>query len=234
MTRILHLADLHARQDWFEFAIQEGNNGNYDLICLAGDLLDLNAFRPVGDQVDTVLGFLKRFRRPTAIVSGNHDGLTGAEARLTHAAWLKEAKRSGLWIDGESFEVAGRIFRCIPWMKIPQAAAAGDIWVCHAPPGGCPTGITIGGISWGDFALGELCRQGNGPSLLLGGHVHEPVAHHVTVGRTVSLNPGHDSGFARPNHIILELERGRGFLRRATGEELVFPLHPRTSEETKP
>lgn len=88
--------------------------------------------------------------------------------------------------------------------------------VFRGPPDEVPTGITQGGASFGDLEFGSLCRAGRGPRLALSGHVHDPESWHAHIGRTWSLNPGCAEGKNVPNHIVLDLERGVGFLQRST------------------
>jgi Icc-related predicted phosphoesterase len=219
MTKILHLADVHARSDWLEFAVRQSESGDYGLICITGDLLDLNAHRPAGAQVDTVIGYLRRIRTPLAICSGNHDSLAGADPRLAGAGWMQEVRRSHVWIDGGEFDHAGFRFRCLPWGEVTSVAAnEKEIWVVHAPPDRSRTGIVRGGADFGDMNLGDLYRSGRGPQLALSGHVHERQSFAERVGRTWVLNPGFSGRGLRPAYNVIDLQRGVAFHYAADGE----------------
>ncbi|HEY1793350.1 MAG TPA: metallophosphoesterase [Opitutaceae bacterium] len=204
--RILHVTDFHGSDPLFDWLSQASKG--FDLVAFSGDLLDLNQHRPVGGQIDRVLAHLKRILVPTAIVSGNHDSVAGRGSQLELAQWLKEAKREGVWIDGDAFELGGQSFRCIPWNRALPDALPGEIWLIHAPPDEAATGISRGGAGWGSFDFGELCRSKKGPRLALSGHVHDPQSWRAKVGATWSLNPGRTDDSATPNHIVIDLSRG--------------------------
>lgn len=73
--KILLLADLHANRDWYNWLV--GQAPQYDLVCVAGDLLDIFAVDE-GGQIqylrNTWLPAMIATRVPVAISSGNHDG----------------------------------------------------------------------------------------------------------------------------------------------------------------
>ena len=204
--RILHVSDLHSADAHFEFVTEVCQY--FDLVCLTGDLLDLNARHPVGDQIERVLAHLGTIPVPLAICSGNHDSEASLGPQLERAAWLKEARRKNVWIDGDSFKMGSHAFRCIPWNGTLPEDGANEIWLIHAPPDETPTGISVGGAGWGDFEFGELCRAGRGPRLALSGHVHCPQRWYAKAGRTVSLNPGRPDTASTLNYIGLDLARG--------------------------
>ncbi len=134
--RILHVSDLHARVSQLRWVIEESKE--FDLVCITGDLLDLNAHR----------GFDNR------------------------------------WVDGDQFEFGGVKFRCIPWLAPLDEARGDEVWLIHSPPDVLPTGITRGGMGFGDFSFGELCRNHAGPRLALSGHIHDPQSWRAKIGRT--------------------------------------------------
>jgi Icc-related predicted phosphoesterase len=214
--RVLHVTDFHGSDHLFGWLARESKH--FDLVALSGDLLDLSQHRPVGGQIDRVLTHLRRISAPIAIVSGNHDSVAGSGPQLELAHWLKGAKREGVWIDGDAFELCGQRFRCIPWKRGLPSALPEEIWLIHSPPDGVPTGISRGGVGWGSFEFGELCRSRKGPRLALSGHVHDPQSWRAMVGETWSLNPGRADGTATPNHIVIDLSRGVVTRNRASGE----------------
>jgi|ERR1035437_1159060 predicted phosphodiesterase len=205
--RILHCSDLHASASAYQWVIKQ--SPNYDLVCLTGDLLNLNPYRLPAGQIERVIADLSQIKTPLAICSGNHDNFAAYDSRLTDARWLQELRRAGVWMDGDRFEIESHRFRIFPWMGIvPVIAASEEIWLMHAPPDLSPTSIVRGGVDFGDFSLGELCRSGGGPHLVLSGHVHDRVAWSAKIGRTWSLNPGCDLDATIPNHIVIDLSRG--------------------------
>jgi Icc-related predicted phosphoesterase len=220
--RILHVTDFHGSDALFDWLTRAGKG--FDLVALSGDLLDLNQHRPVGDQIDRVLAHLRRISVPLAVASGNHDSVAGCGPRLELAHWLNEARREGVWLGGDSFKLGGCKFRCIPWNGALPNAQPEEIWLIHSPPDEVPTGISRGGVGWGSFEFGELCRSQQGPRLALSGHVHDPQSWSAKIGRTWSLNPGCLDGASTPNHIDIDLVRGIAARIRASGEKHFLKL----------
>lgn len=222
-TQILHVSDFHANDASFEWLVSAARN--VDLVALTGDLLDLNEHRPMGDQLERVLTLVLRVNTRIAICSGNHDSVAGAGPRLHQAAWLRELSSSRVWIDLDCIDFAKFHIRCIPWQGALPMPRGSEIWLHHAPPSGFPSAFARGGVDFGDWALGEACRLGDGPRVVLGGHVHDPVKHWAMAGKTWSLNPGFAAGANTPSHYTLHLERGVAHnVNGATGETDLFRL----------
>lgn len=203
--RILHVSDLHARESQLRWVVNESKE--YDLVCISGDLLDLNAYRRFDGQIERTVAALKDIRVPLALCSGNHDSLAGEGAKLEDARWLRDLKGEMCWVDDDRFEFGGQQFRCVPWLAPVDPADENEIWLIHSPPDLLPTGITRGGVGWGDFSFGELCRNESGPKLALSGHIHDPQSWRARIGRTWSLNPGTGEG-KTPPYITIDLGRG--------------------------
>lgn len=73
--KIVLLADLHANRDWYEWLVAQ--TPQYDLISVAGDLLDIFAVDEsgqIGYLRNTWLPAMLANGVPVAISSGNHDG----------------------------------------------------------------------------------------------------------------------------------------------------------------
>jgi Icc-related predicted phosphoesterase len=94
--KILLTADLHCNPEWFQWV--EDQASKYELISIAGDLLNIFSKVAIGDQLILVNEFLQRLTQKTsvAVCSGNHDQIevlprlvVGAEARYS-ASWLEE------------------------------------------------------------------------------------------------------------------------------------------------
>ncbi len=202
--KILHCADLHASDQWFRWLIKE--SPKYDLVCLAGDLLNLNLHCLPGAQVDKVVALVRQIQAPLAACSGNHDCMEGEDFRLVDAFWLQELRGPNVWVDGDQFTLGGHSFRVLGWQCPLPVAAPEELWITHSPPDLCPTGIVRGGVDFGDFELGELARSGLGPRVALSGHCHDRTRWWAKIGRTYSLNPGCFNG-PWPSHIVLDLDR---------------------------
>ena len=70
--KILITADLHYREQWFRLLER---SRDYDLICIAGDLLDMFNAEPRIMQARTVSRWIRELAKVTrvAIYSENHD-----------------------------------------------------------------------------------------------------------------------------------------------------------------
>ncbi len=224
LSRLLHLSDLHANDAWFRWA--DGMRTRFGLVVISGDLLDLNAHRPIGDQVPRVKQHLARLASsPLALVSGNHDRIANGGPELFRAQWLQDLRSDSVWVDGDAFHHAGFRVRCIGWNDaVPEAAGENEVWIVHSPPEGATTAIARGGVSFGNWDLARICAEGRGPRLLLGGHVHDPVSWCTRVGRTWSLNPGYAEKAEHPNYNVVDLARGVATHHRADGTEDIRKL----------
>src|SRR5258707_1364887 len=112
--KILHVSDLHARPAWFKWLI--GESSKYDIVCIAGDLLDLGRDDVNGttdEQIDMALNHLIQLRAPYALCSGNHD-LIPVPGYDT-ARWAEPLRQRGVFIDRSVFWFHDYRFRCIPY-----------------------------------------------------------------------------------------------------------------------
>ena len=80
--KLLLTADLHFRIDWFQGLI--GQAPNYDLVCIAGDLLDMLDVKSTREQAREVTSLIRELADlvPVAVCSGNHDNAGGLERTL--------------------------------------------------------------------------------------------------------------------------------------------------------
>jgi len=86
-SRLLHLSDLHANDAWFEWV--KTIRDPYGLLVVSGDLLNLNARAPLGEQVPRVTAHLSALASaPLALVSGNHDGLPERSHEFRGLQWM--------------------------------------------------------------------------------------------------------------------------------------------------
>jgi DNA repair exonuclease SbcCD nuclease subunit len=71
--KIFITADVHYRERWFRWLINRAKN--YDLICIAGDLLDTFSEGPRMVQAREVSRWIRELSKVTwvAVCSGNHD-----------------------------------------------------------------------------------------------------------------------------------------------------------------
>ena len=183
--KILLVADLHytLRQwDWLGVAADR-----FDLVVVAGDLLDIASIVPPEAQIVVVRKYLARLgaKTPLLVSSGNHDILPDPGGDERTAAWLREDPGSGVLVDGDHFETDDLFFSILPWWDGPQTraeveallqeqatAVAGRrwVWIYHPPPKGSPTAWN-GRRDLGDsHLLGWVAEHR--PYMIFGGHIH--------------------------------------------------------------
>ena len=212
--KILAVGDLHFRKPWFEWVRAQA--GNFDAVCLTGDLLDMfdTDERGLRRQADWVLRWLAIFPKTTRcfVVSGNHD-VWEDDRRYHLGAWLQRARRAGISVDGDVTTVGDCTVVCWPWFGSVALPNTGKvIVVAHAPPAGCSV-ATKDGSDCGDIDVRFLAEKIQG-GLILSGHVHQPKSWISRVGHAVCLNPGCDLKAPIPHHLVIDTTRGRAELRR--------------------
>jgi Icc-related predicted phosphoesterase len=184
--RILLVSDLHytlKQLDWVTSVA-----GDYELVVVAGDHLDIGSIVEPDAQIAVILEYLSRIAAKTTVVacSGNHDLNARNEHGERAAQWLQSASGAGVFVDGARLTTERVMVTVCPWWDGPatrevvdhqlaqDAALVGDrqwIWVYHAPPEGSPTSWT-GKRHYGDRELGEWIVQ-HRPDIVLCGHVHQ-------------------------------------------------------------
>lgn len=221
--RILAVADLHYALPQFDWLLRVAPR--YDLVILAGDLLDGQSLVSTSAQMQVVLKYLERLRErvPLLVCSGNHDLNHQYSTGEKYARWVQYARAANVHTDGDSVGIGGTKFSIFPWWDggiaknniARQLAAAVPseggpwVWVYHAPP-------TEAAVAWsgrrhyGDEHLAAWIKQ-YAPAMVFAGHVHEaPFVKDGSwverVGDTWVFNAGKQIGDI-PTHICLDTER---------------------------
>jgi Icc-related predicted phosphoesterase len=209
--KLLIVADLHYTLPQFDWLLTAAPR--YDVVIIAGDLLDTGSSVDAGTQIVVVLKYLDRLRQLTRVLvcSGNHDlDAVGADGEK-HAGWMRAVRRLDIPTDGDSLDIGGKRATICAWWDGPLArqaigeqleAAARQrhgpwIWVYHAPPPDTPVSWS-GARHFGDPALREWVLRYQ-PDFVFSGHVHEaPFAHNGSwvdqVGSTWLFNTGRQLG----------------------------------------
>jgi Icc-related predicted phosphoesterase len=221
--RLLFVADLHYTLKQFDWLLAHA--GEYDVTVIGGDLLDLSSGLDADVQIAIVEKYFDLLRQKTRLVvcSGNHDGDSRNSADESIATWLHTARREGLHVDGDSFDVGDTRVTVCPWWDgqvsrtevetqlVREAATAETrerwLWIYHAPPLGSRTSWT-GRKFVGDVFLRAWIDRFQ-PDMVLSGHVHNSPFYDDgswvdRIRRTWVFNPGRQIG-PQPTTITLDL-----------------------------
>ena len=221
--RMLLVSDLHYTLKQFDWLV--GVAADYELVVVAGDLLDIGSRVEPDAQIVVVLEYLARVAAKTTVVacSGNHDLNDRNELGERAAVWLDGARAAGVIVDGAHVATDELLLTVCPWWDGPRTreqvdrALAADalevdgrmwIWAYHAPPDRSPTSWT-GRRYYGDADLNAWIAL-HRPDVVLCGHVHEsPFAEgggwSDRIGTTWVVNSGRERG-PRPDHIVIDTE----------------------------
>jgi Icc-related predicted phosphoesterase len=221
--RILAVSDLHFGLGQFDWVVQQAER--YDLVIVAGDLLDIAGHLDLDSQITVVGKYLQAISGKTRLFvsSGNHDGDEKNAAQEYVARWLQRVRAKDLVVDGAGIEVGDVRISVCAWWDGPATREAMQLflrreaaqppktwlWVHHAPPNGF-------GVSWtgkehaGDAFL-EHTIQELRPAFVFSGHIHNSPfrtggAWASRVGTTWVFNAGRQLG-APPTYIELDLAK---------------------------
>jgi Icc-related predicted phosphoesterase len=244
--KCLITADLHYALQQYDWLMRVAPD--FDVVILAGDLLDIGSTVDGRAQTVVVLKYLERLKDMTRlfVCSGNHDLDSHNADGERVAKWFGKVRNLGIVADGDSFELGGVLFTICAWWDGPLTrAAVGEqlardaarrkgkwAWVYHAPPTGSPTSWG-GARSFGDAALKEWIEL-HRPDFVFSGHVHaSPFVNGGSwvdrIGDTWLFNAGFELA-PTPPHVIVNIEESAAvWLSTADGQQakLDAPLaHP--------
>lgn len=223
--RILALADLHYALRQFDWVGEHLDD--FDLLVLAGDLLDLGSGVDLDIQEVVVEKYLRKFasRRMLLTASGNHDIEETAGDGERVAGWMDSLRSPSLKPDYESYQDGDVLFTVCPWWEGPDTRAKTEqhlsadaakakktwIWLHHNPPRGTPVAWT-GREDGGDPVALEWIQHYQ-PDFVFSGHIHNAPfyaagAWHSRIGKSVVFNAGKQPG-GIPTRIILDLKNRR-------------------------
>ena len=228
MPRILHVADIHARQSWLDWIMTHAVG--FDLLCIAGDLQD--AFAPAGmhAQAKALRPWLLQLPIPTIVCTGNHDWWPEDErARDVYAegGWVRmlAGKANIVAVDGGVAEVGGIRIASVGWNQRPVWPVGTDIAVCHAaPPPLSVAGDENESSEEGTETLRALAERP--PRFFLCGHIHTPRRQWCwfpsDTRQTLFLNPGCCFSSAEPYRWEIDTATGLAIWRGAGVDEVGF------------
>jgi predicted phosphodiesterase len=222
--KILITADLHYRKHWFRWLLTQAED--YDLICLAGDLLDMFRTESKIAQAGEVSRWIRELAKVTrvAICSGNHDnaGRQISADRAPVYQWLVQLGGDAKIItDGSTQVLEDLVITTVPYHCSKEQKSIwldrgstlrrqlGSSWLVlhHAPPMGFPGSVGE------EREAAELFQQYR-PAYFISGHSHqfpylaERSWTHVIKGVHL-LVPGQLLAAPFPNYIVLDTNSGQ-------------------------
>ena len=236
--RCLLVADLHYSLPKFDWLLKSA--GDFDLVVLAGDALDLGSAVDYRAQTIVVRKYLQRISRVTRLLvcSGNHDLDSQSDRGEKVARWIDDIRALDIAADGDSVIIDDTLFTICPWwegpivrrrleMQLESDAARREglrwVWIHHAPPVNSPTSWT-GVKSFGDADVAAWIAKYN-PDIVFSGHVHQsPFVNGGSwidrIGSTWIFNAGYEYG-ERPPHVLIDTQVGEAAWLSATGVQIV-------------
>lgn len=210
---VLVVADLHYNLRWFDW--MSSHVREFDLVLIAGDLLDMNSRELLPQQAKNTKQWLNGLATPFVVVSGNHDYWIARNAydEDSFSGWLPHLRGFGnaVAVDGDTVEIGGITIACNGWECSPDITERFDLLVTHAPPMGCACAVSTDDRR--DFGDGELwdCIKNTPPRVIACGHVHSPRALWCRWDpldkSTLVLNPGYDVSAISPAYWVLDFSK---------------------------
>jgi predicted MPP superfamily phosphohydrolase len=219
--RLLLTADLHFRVHWFRWLIEQAPS--YDLVCIAGDLLDMFNAETRLEQSAEIARLIRKLADlvPVAVCSGNHDnaGRLVSHDRASVYEWFIDlGTHRNIITDGSTRKLESLIVTTIPYHYSRQEKSiwldrgstirrqAGMPWIVlhHVPV------KTGSGVSGEELEASELLAAYR-PDYFVSGHNH---AYPYESGQSWSQKPGESRLLVPgqllsapfPNHIKLNTE----------------------------
>jgi Icc-related predicted phosphoesterase len=240
----LLVSDLHYTLKQFDWVDRVA--GEYDLVVIAGDHLDISSAVALDAQIVVILKYLARVKtRATVLVSsGNHDLNAHGESGEKVARWMTRVRGLGVPTDGDAIDVGGTLFTVCPWWDGPETRKQVDAqlardaersarvwaWVYHAPPSDSP-------VSWagqrffGDEDLLAWIRRYR-PAMVFTGHIHQSPFREGgswvdRIGDTWVFNAGRQIGPV-PTHVIVDTDEQTATWFSLAGNQIVRLDQPLT------
>ncbi|MEM9016446.1 MAG: metallophosphoesterase [Verrucomicrobiota bacterium] len=223
--KLLIVSDLHYSLRQYDWLARVA--GNYDLVIIAGDLMELSSSVDSDTQAEVVAQYFGRIASsaPLVVCSGNHDLVEDYTGHRS-VEWLEEVSIPGVVSDCGVYESDKLRILALPWWSgdeekarvenwLALQAGTGEkkltIWVHHVPPSGARVSWT-GKRDAGSETLAAWINRFE-PDLVFSGHVHNAPYYapegswHDQVGGTLVINGGRQIG-DQPVTVELEVDRG--------------------------
>ena len=221
--KLLLTADLHYHLHWFRWLIEEAPN--FDLVCIAGDLLDMFKSEATIEQAREITRVIRELADivPIALCSGNQDnaGRLVSHDRASVYKWFIDlATHPNVITDGSTRKLENLLVTTIPYhCSRPEKS----IWLDRGSTIRKQTGMpwivlhhvpakTGSGVSGEELEAAELLVTYR-PDYLVSGHDHAfpyvpGQSWNQKLGAVSVLVPGQLLKAPFPNHIKLDTESG--------------------------
>jgi len=221
--KLLLTADLHYRVHWFRWLIEQAPS--YDLVCIAGDLLDLFNSETRMEQARDIGRLTRELADlvPVAVCSGNHDDvgrLVSHDRAFVYEWFVDLGTHPNITTDGSTRKLENLIVTTIPYRCSREEKS---IWLDRGFTIRRQTGIpwivlhhvpakTGSGVSGEELEAAEILPAYR-PDYFVSGHDHAlPYAFGQCWNRKADevclLNPGQLLSAPFPNHITVNTESG--------------------------
>jgi Icc-related predicted phosphoesterase len=210
--KILLTADLNCNSEWFRWVEEQASE--YEIISIAGDLLDIFSKVAIENQLVLVMEFLRRLAQKTsvAVCSGNHDQveilrpLVAGAKPCYSASWLEEISDvPNLIHDGQTRRIDEQlIVSTIPFLSTTERERAVIDEGKHLRAEHTIPWL----LSIHDPARAQTLISKARPDFVHFGHYHGPDGYSRCSGNTLFVSAGQRLKAAIPNHIVLDSKTG--------------------------
>jgi Icc-related predicted phosphoesterase len=167
---ILHITDIHG----YKKIMKESLKYESDLVAISGDLIKRKK------DIKTIKEWLKNFKVPVIISSGNHD------MAIDEGNWLYDLEDNNVFVH-KKIEINGLKIDSRPFLS-DEFDYDTDILIYHIPPNKTFTSIDKKLRDFGDAYLRILLENEFNPKFVLCGHIHNPLKLKDKVGKSLIIN----------------------------------------------
>ena len=217
--KLLTVGDLHYNMRQFDWLLDRASA--FDIVIIAGDLLNIAGHVDLDTQILVVEKYLQRLGESTRLLvcSGNHDGDRRDANGEFFTDWLEKGRWGNILADGGSLLLGDWLFSLCPWWDGPvgrekvsafletEAGKREQKWfvIHHAPPFETRPAWN-GKRDFGDAGLRAFIEQKK-PDVVLSGHIHnapfrQENGWYDRIGQTWIFNAGYQMGELPPSLVF--------------------------------
>ena len=168
--KILHITDMHGNVKIMKETLKQ----DVDIVTISGDLIDKK------NDIKIVKKWLKCFKVPVIISSGNHD------LEVDEGNWLYDLEKENIFIH-KKIEINCIKIDAKPYLS-DEFEYDTDILVYHIPPNKTFTSIDRKYRDFGDEYLRKLLENDFNPKYVFCGHIHNPMRLKDKINKSIIVN----------------------------------------------